>query len=244
MLVYGLAALEAAMYFSSPVFFEDRLDAARQLAEQLLPLRLQLPLVLAIPRGAVPIGAVIADALHGNLDVVLVHKLGAPFNPEYAIGAIDEHGNLELGPEADPDSAWVREESARQLAVLRRRRDVFSAGREPLVPLGRTVIIVDDGLATGATMAAALRATRAELPLMLVAAVPVASQEALDLIAPLADQVVCLHAPPDFRAVGQFYRAFPQVDEAEAVRMVRSRQSGHTAAGQAAADQTHGPSDH
>jgi predicted phosphoribosyltransferase len=213
------------VYISSPIYFDDRLDAARQLAEQLLPLRLNNPLVLAIPRGAVPIGAVIADALQGDLDVVLVRKLGAAFNPEYAIGAIDEHGNLELGPDTDPDSAWV----------LRRRREVFSAGRQPLDPLGRTVIIVDDGLATGATMAAALRATRTELPLALIAAVPVASPEALDLIAPLADRVVCLHAPPDFRAVGQFYRAFPQVDEAEAIRMVRSRQSGHAA---------HGLSDH
>ncbi|GAB2844515.1 phosphoribosyltransferase family protein [Pseudoduganella ginsengisoli] len=211
---------------SSSVCFDDRLDAGRQLARQLLPLQLRCPLVLAIPRGAIPIGAIIADALHGDLDVVLVHKLGAPFNPEYAIGAIDEFGNVQLGPDADPGSPWVREESARQLAVLKQRRALFSAGREALDPLGRSVIVVDDGLATGSTMAAALRATRTEMPLALIAAVPVASPEALELIGPLADRVVCLHAPPDFRAVGQFYRAFPQVDENEAVRMVRSRQPG------------------
>ena len=218
-------------YSSTPVLFDDRLDAARQLAARLLPLGLHHPLVLAIPRGAVPMGAVLADALQGDLDVVLVHKLGAAFNPEYAIGAIDEYGNVHLAPGADPDSAWVREESARQLAVLRRRRQLFSAGREPLAPLARPTIVVDDGLATGATMAAALRATRCELPLELLAAVPVASPDALAAIAPLADRVVCLHAPDAVRAVGQFYRAFPQVDEAEALHLVAMRQPGRNAAG-------------
>jgi predicted phosphoribosyltransferase len=205
--------------------FEDRLDAGRQLAERLRTLDLQRPLVLAIPRGAVPMGAVIADALHGDLDVVLVHKIGAAFNPEFAIGAIDEHGRRELTPGIDPDSSWVREEGARQLAVLQKRRILFSAGRPPADPRGRTVIVVDDGLATGATMAVALRAVRRELPLALIAAVPVAAPEALDLITPLADQVVCLLAPDYFRAVGQFYRVFDQVEEEEAIRLVRSHQA-------------------
>ena len=227
------------MDFNSPILFDDRSDAARQLAQRLLPLHLANPLVLAIPRGAVPIAAVIADALNGDLDVVLVHKLGAAFNAEYAIGAIDELGNVALAPDTDADSAWVRAESARQLAVLKQRRHAFSAGRQPLSPLGRTVIIVDDGLATGATMAAALRTTRKALPLALVAAAPVASPEALALVAPLADRVVCLHAPPDFHAVGQYYRDFPQVDDADAIRMVRSRHGAPRAAGP-----THSPSDH
>lgn len=207
--------------------FEDRLDAGRQLAGQLtgqLPqLRQQRPLVLAIPRGAVPVGAVIADVLHGDLDVVLVRKIGAAFNPEFAIGAIDEQGNRDVSPGIDPASSWVREEGARQLEVLQRRRALFSAGRPPADPRGRTVIVVDDGLATGATMAIALRAVRRALPLALVAAVPVAAPEALDVIAPLADKVVCLLAPGYFHAVGQFYRDFSQVEEDEAVRLIRSR---------------------
>ncbi|SFU84348.1 phosphoribosyltransferase [Pseudoduganella namucuonensis] len=210
---------------SAFVLFHDRIDAGRQLASAISQrrqaLRLRRPLVLAIPRGAIPIAAIVAEALQAELDVALVHKLGAPFNQEFAIGAIDEHGNRQLSPDADPESAWLAVESAQQLAVLRRRRETFGAGRPPADPAGRSVIVVDDGLATGATMCVALSAVRAGLPLELIAAAPVASQEAVQRVAALADHVVCLHAPDYFHAVGQFYEHFPQVEEDEAIATLR-----------------------
>lgn len=210
---------------SAFVLFHDRIDAGRQLAQAILQrrdgLRLRRPLVLAIPRGAIPIAAIVAEALQAELDVVLVRKLGALFNQEFAIGAIDEHGNRQLSPDTDPDSAWLAMESAKQLEVLRQRRETFSAGRPPADPAGRSVIVVDDGLATGATMCAALSAVRSALPLELIAAAPVASPEAVQRIAELADHVVCLHAPDYFRAVGQFYEHFPQVEEEEAIAALR-----------------------
>lgn len=206
--------------------FKDRKDAARKLAQRLVPLRLHHPLVLAIPRGAVPIGAILADQLQGELDVVLVRKLASPFDREYAIGAIDERGNRLLSSafeQTDASRVWLEQEAAEQLAKLRQRRADYGGGRAPADPCGRHVIIVDDGLATGATMAAALHAVRTELPLELIAAVPVAAPSSLMLIAPLADRLVCLHAPHSFAAVSQYYKHFPQVEEDEVVKLLHER---------------------
>jgi len=198
------------------MLFEDRLDAACQLAQALRRYRGTDPLVLAIPRGAVPMGRVLADRLDGDLDVVLVRKLGSPFNPEFAIGAIDESGTFELSADLDysPVSReYLEREKAAQLARIREQRLRWSHGRPPADPAGRTVIVVDDGLATGSTMTAALRFLRARGASRLVCALPVASREGLERVRPLADEVVTLAVPQPFVAVSRFYREFSQVED-------------------------------
>lgn len=200
--------------------FADRLDAARRLAAALAAYRGRHPLVLAVPRGAVGMGRVIAQALGGELDVVLVRKLRSAWNPEFAIGAIDESGwthvNAGAGG-AGGDARHLEAEKRTQLETLLRRRERYTPSRTPADPAGRIVIVVDDGLATGASMVAALHAVRARHPARLVCAVPVAAPEGLERVRPLADEVVCLEAPAAFYAVGQFYREFPQVEDEEVV---------------------------
>ena len=154
--------------------FDDRADAARQLAGRLAHLRGRQPLIVAVPRGAVPMGVILAQALGGDLDLVMVRKLGAPGNPEYAIGAVDEAGHLSLNPdtEAHVDAAYLAAEAARQGQVLARRRAQYAAAR--VDPAGRIVVVVDDGVATGATLLAALDVLRQSRPARLIAAVGVA----------------------------------------------------------------------
>jgi len=204
--------------------FRDRADAAVQLAGALRAYRGKNALVLAIPRGAVPMGRVLAAELGGELDIVLVRKLRAPDSPELAVGAIDESGWTYVADYArsvGADDTYLGEEKRRQLETLRQRRAQYTPQRPPLDAAGRIAIVVDDGLATGATMIAALHAVRAKKPARLVCAVPVAAPESLEKVRAYADEVVCLATPREFHAVSQFYDAFAQVEDAEVVKLLQ-----------------------
>ena len=210
--------------------FQSRSDAARQLAKALAKYQGRNPLVLAIPRGAVEMGRILADALGGELDVVLVRKLRSPYSAEFAVGSIDETGwayVADYARGAGADERYLAGEKQAQLEILRRRRAQYTPARPPIDPKGRVAIVVDDGLATGATMIAALHAARAKAPERLVCAVPVASPDSLELVRPYCDEVVCLEAPPEFFAVGQFYREFGQVEDEQVVELLAQEEKRH-----------------
>ena len=208
------------------MLFKDRRDAGRRLAEHLLPLKDKHPVVLALPRGGVPVGFEVARALAAPLDLILVRKIGAPDNEEFAVGAIadgehpdvviDQHivSALDISPE------YLDEAKTAALAEIERRRHVWLGDRQPVEIAGCTAIVVDDGIATGATMRAALRATRRRKPKRIVLAVPVAAQDALEALRREVDEVVCLDSPDDFGAVGFFYRQFPQLHDAEVTALL------------------------
>jgi predicted phosphoribosyltransferase len=203
--------------------FDSRIDAGWHLAKALAAYRGRNPLVLAIPRGAVEMGAIVAAELEGELDVVLVKKLRAPDSPEFAVGAVDETGWTYIAPHAamaGADASYLAKEKSVELELLRKRRAQYTPARAPADPGGRVAIVVDDGIATGASMIAALHAVRARKPACLVCAVPVAAPESLEQVRPYADEVVCLEAPEFFHAVGQFYRQFPQVEDDEVVALL------------------------
>lgn len=203
-----------------PKAFASRTEAAQMLAVNLREYKGRNPLILAIPRGAVPMGRLLADLLDGELDIVLVHKLRSPFNPEFAIGAIDETGWTYIAPAAEEFGGagyFLEAEKSRQLDTLKKRRAQYTPYKQPIDPNGRIAIVVDDGLATGATMIAALHATRAKHPAELVCAIPVAAPESLAHVKSLADKIVCLSTPANFYGVGQFYQEFPQVEDEEVI---------------------------
>lgn len=199
--------------------FADRRDAGRQLAERLLPLAAEDPIVLALPRGGVPVAREVALALHAPLDFLAVRKLGAPHNPEYGIGAVVEDGTRLIDPEAIAvlgiGNGALDAIVARERAELRRRTAAYRGDRPVLDLSGRTVIVVDDGVATGVTDAAALRAVRRRGPRRVILAVPVCPPDSARRLRSEADEVVCLHSPPRFFGVGQWYEDFSQVSDEE-----------------------------
>jgi len=205
--------------------FRDRADAARRLAAHLQGRELCDPLVLAIPRGGVVTGAVLARELGADLDVVLSRKLRAPGQPELAVGAVAEDGQVYFNHHAqgflDQLEDYLEEERRHQLAEIARRKQLFRSVR-PQAPLaGRSVIVTDDGIATGATMIAALQAVKTQNPHEVIVAVPVASPERLAEVRRWCDDVVCLLAPQEFWAVGQFYEDFTPVEDEEVVQLLR-----------------------
>jgi putative phosphoribosyl transferase len=213
--------------FIHQALFADRSEAGRRLAGRLLRFKDERPVVLALPRGGVPVGFEVARALDAPLDLVLVRKIGAPFQPELAIGAVVDGAraetvlNEEMVREFQIPEDYIAEESARQLKEIERRRELYFAGRTAVPVAGHTAIVVDDGIATGATMEAALHATRRAGPKRLVLATPVAPPDTVERLRPQVDEVICLATPRLFGAIGAFYDDFRQLTDEQVVDLLR-----------------------
>jgi predicted phosphoribosyltransferase len=205
--------------------FRDREDAARRLAARLKGRALHDPLVLAIPRGGVVTGAVLARELGAELDVFLARKLRAPGQPELAIGAVSEGGRVYLNSHAqallDRLKEYLANERRHQLAEIARRKKLFRGVRPQAPVAGRSVVVTDDGIATGSTMIAALQTVKAQKPREVIVAVPVASPDRLEEVRRWCDDVVCLLCPEDFWAIGQFYQDFTQVEDGQVLELLR-----------------------
>jgi predicted phosphoribosyltransferase len=205
--------------------FQNREDAARQLAELLKGRELHDPLVLAIPRGGVVTGVVLAQELGAELDVVLARKLRAPGYPELAFGAVSEDGHSYLNRHAQDllgiPEGYLAEERHHQFREIARRKQLFRQVRPPAAIAGRSVIVTDDGIATGSTMLAALQVVKAQNPREVIVAVPVAAPDHLEEVGRWCDDVVCLLRPEAFWAIGQFYEDFTQVEDDQVVDLLR-----------------------
>lgn len=208
--------------------FIDRDDAGRRLAAALLRFKDEHPCVLALPRGGVPVAYEVAKALEAPMDLVLVRKIGAPFQPELAVAAVVDGSrpelvvNERLVEELGLTDDFIAKEEAKQLREIERRRQLYLGGRSRLDVSGKTAIIIDDGIATGATIRSAIHATRRAKPKRIVLAVPVAPVQTLADLRSEVDEIVCLESYEDFGAIGLYYRDFTQVDD-DVVRELLAR---------------------
>lgn len=204
--------------------FADRQDAGRRLAERLVHVRDGRPIILGLPRGGVPVAAVVAELLNAPLDILVVRKIGAPHQHELAMGAVTNGLkpmyvlNEDVVRMLGVTNQFLENAIARELEECKRRQVMYRHGRPAIDVEGATAIVIDDGIATGATVRAGLRALRARKPHKLVLAVPVAPPEAIEMLSCEVDEVVCLHSPDDFYAVGQFYHNFEQTTDEQVIR--------------------------
>lgn len=209
------------------VRFRDRTDAGRQLAAALAAVAAERPVVLALPRGGVPVAFEVARALRAPLDLLLVRKIGAPGHPEYALGAVVDGKNprLVLNDEAmaavRPPPGYLEAEKRRQVAEIERRRQLYLDARQAIPIPDRTVIVVDDGIATGSTVKVALEALRKDGAARIILAVPVAPAEVLGVLRGETDAIICLSTPKPFHAVGLYYDDFEQVSDEMVIRLLR-----------------------
>lgn len=209
--------------------FQDRSDAANQLAVRLKKKKVSTPLVLAVPRGAVPMGKVLADQLRGDLDIVLVHKFGFPSNPEFALGSVTEEGEIYLGIGAERHGLTeedVEQAALSEIAKLKDKRRMLTPHHLPMLPEGRVVVIVDDGIATGATMTAAVRSLKGKGADRIIVACPVASSEAVQRLLNEGAEVEVLKIPEHFASVSEFFEDFSQVSDEEVVKILSEERMG------------------
>jgi predicted phosphoribosyltransferase len=203
--------------------FLDRVDAGRKLARALAKYKGEPIVVYALPRGGVVLGVEVARALEAPLDLLVVRKIGHPYQPEYAIGAVAEDGYVVTNPKevARLDTRWLERATAAEVEEAQRRRRLFLRGRAPIEIKDKIAIIVDDGLATGLTMSAAIHEIRGREPQKVVVAVPVAAAETVDKLKRDVDDLVVLDIPEWFGAVGAFYQRFDQVSDEEVVALMK-----------------------
>lgn len=216
--------------FMHPMF-ADRTDAGRRLAERLVHLKDRKPVVLALPRGGVPVAAAIAEALDAPLDLVMVRKIGAPTQPELAVGAVVDGIrprtvlNADIVESLQISETYIAAETQRQLREIERRRKLYLGDRKPVAVRGNSIIIVDDGIATGASIRAALEAMATEGTAWRAVAAPVASLEAAELVRRSCDETVFLSTPADFGSIGAFYDDFHQLTDAEVTDLMGQTRS-------------------
>jgi len=206
--------------------FKDRREAGQKLAQELEGKNYDSPVVIGIPRGGVPLAEEVAETLHAPLDIIVPRKIGAPGNPEYAVGAVTEDGTVVRNEEAvqrtGADQDYLERAAEQELKEVKRRLRKYRGDRQPVDIEGKTTILVDDGVATGTTLKAAIKSAKKRNPANIVVAVPVGAESSIQDIKQEVDEVICLETPGLFGAVGQYYRSFPQTPDEEVVEAMKN----------------------